>query len=220
MPNPHAPRPPFVPELFALPDPEEDERPEPLFVPDPDLALWVKKWFFHEDSPLLIEDHVDVMEASIGFVWTNAENKRQGRLVAGTAQLGKPGRNVQDGWTRAAIEFQRREWFGELPDLLVTLSAPYCARCESHQVLALIDHELSHFEPKLDKDGEPVVDEETGRMTYRMVGHDTEEFDAVIRRFGAWEQGLVTMKRALDSKPTMDMALVERIVGPPLVRDW
>ena len=218
MPNPHAPRPPFVPELFALPDPEEDEKPEPLFVPDPDLALWVRQWFFHEDSPLLIEDHVDIMGAEIGFVWTNAENKRQGRAVAGTAQLGKPGRNIQDGWTWAAIEFQRREWFGVLPDLLVTLSAPYCSRCRAHQVLALIDHELSHLSVSCDKDGEPMYDEETGRPVFKLVGHSAEEFTGVVHRWGAWEEGLKDIKGALSHKPYMDLGLVNRLVGPPLIR--
>lgn len=48
------------------------------------------------------------------------------------------------------------------------------ARC------ALVDHELSHFEYDLD----------TG--SYFVVGHDLEEFHAIVRRWGFWKPDLVS----------------------------
>lgn len=49
----------------------------------------------------------------------------------------------------------------------------HAARC------ALVDHELSHFEKDL----------ETGN--YFLVGHDLEEFHAIVRRWGFWKPDLV-----------------------------
>ena len=218
--NPNCPRPPFVPGLLDLTDPEAepDERPTPLMVPDPDLADWVLETLLGEDSPLLVTDHVEILSASVGFLWTNVERKRSGGQVLGTAQLGKPTRHHGDAWTVAGLEQQRREWFGKVPDLLVTLYAPFFARCDEVAVVAVIDHELRHFAPKVDKEGEPAYDEETGRPAWRIVSHDLEEFTGTIEHFGAgWDGARERMRQAMALRPRFDVDLVSRFVGPPLL---
>ncbi len=54
------------------------------------------------------------------------------------------------------------------------LELEVAARC------ALVDHELSHFERDL----------ETGK--FFVVGHDLEEFHAIVRRWGFWKPDLVS----------------------------
>ena len=55
---------------------------------------------------------------------------------------------------------------------------------------ALLDHELCHAEVKLDRvTGEPLEDER-GRICWRLRGHDVEEFAAIISRRGIWKRDL------------------------------
>lgn len=62
---------------------------------------------------------------------------------------------------------------------------------------ALVFHELCHLQPKLDKEGNPAVDRETGRPKLQMVPHDYERFDAEIRRYGPVALGLEPLVGAL-----------------------
>ena len=55
--------------------------------------------------------------------------------------------------------------------------------------MALLDHELCHAEPALDRDGEPKVDA-AGRKAYRIRKHDYQEFHAIIERHGLWDRDL------------------------------
>ena len=61
---------------------------------------------------------------------------------------------------------------------------------------ALLDHELTHATIRVDKDGEPVVDER-GRTQYRIRKHDIEEFEGVIRRNGVYKRDLETFAKTI-----------------------
>src|SRR5438067_2592834 len=62
---------------------------------------------------------------------------------------------------------------------------------------ALLDHELCHAAVKLDEHGEPVEDER-GRVVYRVRKHDIEEFTEIVERHGTYKRDLETFATALD----------------------
>src|SRR5438105_3913729 len=62
---------------------------------------------------------------------------------------------------------------------------------------ALLDHELCHAAVKLDDHGEPVEDER-GRVVYRVRKHDLEEFTAIVERYGMYKKDLEAFVRALE----------------------
>jgi hypothetical protein len=70
------------------------------------------------------------------------------------------------------------------------------ARISDTQRQALIDHELSHAAVKVDRKGEPVIDER-GRTVYRIRKHDLEEFAAIAERYGCWKRDLEEFAQAL-----------------------
>lgn len=61
---------------------------------------------------------------------------------------------------------------------------------------ALLDHELMHAAPKMDEDGDQMVDQKK-RLVWRMRKHDIEEFVDVVKRRGIWKRDLERMAIAL-----------------------
>lgn len=61
---------------------------------------------------------------------------------------------------------------------------------------ALMDHELCHGAIAMDSDGEPKVDTR-GRVVYRTVKHDIEEFTQIVERHGVWKQDLHRFANAI-----------------------
>jgi hypothetical protein len=62
------------------------------------------------------------------------------------------------------------------------------------QRVALVDHELCHFEVEYPDDDEK-------QRTIHITGHDVEEFTAVIERHGAWRPPLEDLARAAGETP-------------------
>jgi len=85
---------------------------------------------------------------------------------------------------------------GMTPDFIMTLDREFWRNADSTKREALIFHELLHAAQALDKEGEPRFTQE-GEPIWDIRGHDVEEFDDVVRRYGAWKQDLVSFKRAL-----------------------
>lgn len=105
--------------------------------------------------------HEHLKDARIAYVFREDIGNR-GRVVL--AKASKPGGAL--AWL-TGVDFLISFNFTHWRDLDVA------ARC------ALVDHELAHFEHDLD----------TGK--YFLVGHDLEEFHAIVRRWGFWRPDLV-----------------------------
>lgn len=76
------------------------------------------------------------------------------------------------------------------------------------QRLALLDHELSHAAVKLDAAGDPVEDER-GRVVFRIRKHDIEEFSAVVGRHGLYKSDLVAFfDEVREKQGNLDLGLV------------
>lgn len=146
----------------------------------PDVEQWIQDVLLHEESPLYNDDHAHLAGANIGVLWATAPAKVGGLYVAGSCEIPQPRGKA---WVKYRQEYQLEQWFGELPDILITLFAPYAADADDVNWCSLVEHELYHAAQQI-RDGVPLFNKETGAPLLTIVGHDVEEFVGVVRRYG------------------------------------
>lgn len=199
----------------------DSERPLRRFAPAPELVEWITAMFVAEDARLCNEDHAHLQFARIGALWTNVPNSRSGRAIVGQAEYLRNAGGVIGKWVRAAREQQLEEWFGEVPDFLLTFDADYAALCRDDELCALVEHELYHCGIERDADGAPRFSE-TGQPIFGLRGHDVEEFVGVVRRYGAdaahVRELVEAAGRAPEVAPVSIAAACGSCVPPRLVR--
>ncbi|WP_431014578.1 putative metallopeptidase [Bradyrhizobium pachyrhizi] len=181
----------------------------PAFVPAPDVERWIFETFIDEGSTLENPEHAHLQGARIGVLWTSVPNGKHGRAIVGQAQL--CGAGGSDKWAKGKLEQQLTEWFGAIPDFLVTLFAPYADQANDATFCALVEHELSHCGQEKDEFGVPKFTR--NGPSYCMRGHDVEEFIGVVRRYGADAAGVRAMIDAAAEGPTIPGADVSFACG-------
>ena len=200
-------------QTFAqLPRPAADlfKANEPCFQPVLALGAWAHDTFLSAESPLVNIDHAHLVDAYIGFVFAaGVENRRAGQRILGTAQLGQPSGTP---WPRGRQEQQLREWFGRIPDFLITIDAAYFAECSEAEACALVEHELYHCAQAVDRLGEPKFDND-GNPVWSMRGHDIEEFAGVIRRYGASATHAEEIRAAFAQEPEISRVAIRAACG-------
>lgn len=157
----------------------DGESPKAL-VPAPDIRSWVINTILADDGALHNPDHKHLLNANLCFLWGASSFAKAGRKVLGQAEqvMFRVG-----GWQKQRQEQQMIEWFGHVPDFLITLAADYCAQCTDAEFCALLEHELYHIAHELDDFGAPKFTQ-YGAPKLRIVAHDVEEFIGVVRRYG------------------------------------
>jgi hypothetical protein len=180
-------------------DPENFDAP--TFIPAPELQTWLRSTFVGEGAPLQNDDHFQLRFAQIGALWTSIENARQGRRVVAQAERGEPA--AMGNWARARAELQIAQWFGDIPDFILTFDATYAAVCSDVQWCALVEHELSHCGVERDAFGAPKFMKSTGLPAFTLVSHDVEEFVGVVRRYGTFSPGVAEMVRVANEGPSI-----------------
>jgi len=177
-------------------------------VPAPDLAAWVQAAVLAEDGLIHNLDHAHLLDADIGFLWASSAFTKRGRTVVGQAEqvMIRAG-----GWQKARQEQQLREWFGHVPEFLITLAADYCAQCSDTEFCALVEHELYHVGQEQDEFGSPKFTKD-GMPRLALRGHDVEEFVGVVRRYGASTQ-VAQMVEAAKRPPTVSGASIAHACG-------
>jgi hypothetical protein len=152
------------------------DRPEnfegPTFVPAPELESWLRSTFIEEGAPLRI--------ISICATRRSECCGRRSRIRGDPTAMG----------AKARAELQVTEWFGEIPDFILTFGASYASICSDAQWCALCEHELSRCGVERDAFGAPKFRKSTGLPSFTLVGHDVEEFVGVVRRYGADATGV------------------------------
>ena len=194
------------------PTPPHDMIEDPLtrFEPAPDLVDWMRMTFIEDDAELPNEDHVHLRSASIGALWTNVPNGRHGRRIIGQCEMGLPPLNK---WSRARVELQLQNWFGFVPDFVLTFDAEYAATCEDAEFCALVEHELYHAGQEHDAFGAPKFRKLSGLPAFTMRGHDVEEFVGVVRRYGADATGVRALVDAANRGPEITKASIGHVCG-------
>lgn len=170
------------------------------FVPASDVASWVEATFFDPSSPVANPEHEHLVNAHIGYLWTVVENNRKGKRVIGQCETGSP-QGAMGKWSKARAEQQVVEWFGSVPDFIITLDAEYCRTASDVAFAALVEHELMHCGQERDEFGTPKFSKSTGLPVYTIRGHDFEGFIGIAVRYGAVEAGVKELFEALSKKP-------------------
>jgi hypothetical protein len=181
------------------------------FFPSPALKAWASDTFIRNGAELENQDHEHLKDANIGFLWTTVANSRHMMTIAGQAELPK----FQGGkWSKRRQEQQIEQWFGSLPDFLITLDANYASQCDDASFCALVEHELYHCGQERDEFGGPKF---TGMGTpkYGIRGHDVEEFVGIVRRYGVGAGGGQTLAliEAAQAKPQIARAKITAACG-------
>jgi hypothetical protein len=184
--------------------------PLPRFTPAPELETWARQQFINELSPLYNEEHVHLQMAELGFLWTNVENSKHQRRIIGTCQLVT---ESGDKWSQGRALNQLRDWFGGVPDFLITLYAPVADEMDDMAFMALVEHELLHAAPKKDEFGAPQFSKLTGLPLFAMRGHDVSEFVGVVERYGSTSPELSRMVRAVNQGPALGQREIAAACG-------
>lgn len=160
---------------------EDGETTATPFLPAPELLAWFRAAFLDEGAPLENEDHAHLRDADIGVLWCALPNARQGNQVVGQAEP----LQLQGGkWAKARQFMQIEQWFGLIPDFLLTFHADYADSVDDATFCSLVEHELYHCAQAKDVYGAPRFSKTTGKPIFEMRGHDVEEFVGVVRRYG------------------------------------
>lgn len=199
---------PLPPEVLTLPS------DEPFFEPAHELIDWAVATFIESGAPLYNEDHKHLNFATLGALWTNVENGRAGRRIIGQCERGLP---PAGKWGRARVERQLLDWFGQVPDFVLTFDASYAATCGDAEFCALVEHELYHAGQERDEFGGPKFRKD-GRPALAIRGHDVEEFVGVVRRYGADAAGVREMVVAANARPEIARAHLAEACGTCLAR--
>ena len=184
----------------------------PDFLPAPELWAWIKAVFLNEDSGVFNPDHIHLDSfywPQIAVMWANGGFTKQGRFVVGQAE--KVMINA-GGWKKARQEEQFIQWFGDIPDYLITIDARFAEAANDMAFCALIEHELYHIAHKLDEWGAPQYNRETGLPKLKIRGHDVEEFTGVVRRYGA-SPDVQEMVAAAKQRPEVSRADIHHACG-------
>ena len=201
-----------------LPPAELRERayadPMERFAPDRDAWEWIRASFLEESSPLHNAEHEHLRFAHVGILWTNVGNHRQMRTILGTAEM--PAMSAKGSkWARARTDMQLRDWFGDVPDFLITLYAPFAAEADDASFCALVEHELFHCAQKRNAFGAPMFSRTTGKPLFAIRGHDSEEFAGVVARYGlgAVDSGTRALVAAASHSPSILPASIASVCG-------
>lgn len=198
---------PYPPEdLATFSDIEMADR----FMPAPAVLDWLRDTFLDEGSELFNVEHQHLREAKLGILWTNCDNSRAMRSVIGQAELMPP--MAMGKWQRARAIQQVEEWFGDMPDFLITFSAPAAHGMDDASFCALVEHELYHCAQKMDQYGMPKFKED-GTPSFAIRGHDVEEFVGVVARYGAIDPGVAAMVAVANHKPLIGAASIAGACG-------
>lgn len=182
------------------------------FAPAPELVEWARATFISEDAKLFNPDHFHLNSASLGILWTNVSNSRKGRHIVGQCEEGKPS-GMMGKWGKARAEQQIVDWFGTLPDFIITIDALYAMECSDAEFCALIEHELYHAAQERDAFGAPKFSKSTGKPVFTLRGHDIEEFVGVVRRYGAGATHVKALVDAANAGPEIANVRISQACG-------
>jgi hypothetical protein len=198
-----------LPRRFKRPAPPDST----AFTPAPELEEWLRAVFIDDDGPLHNTRYEVLRDARLGCLWTAAENRKHQRTIIAQAEIMPP--MAMGKWQKARAEQQIQDWFGEVPDFLLTFTTGM-AEYDDATFCAVVEHELHHCGQEVDRYGAPRFQQD-GSPKFGLVGHDIEEFVGVVERYGATATQLEAMRAALNRGPSVAQASIAAACGTCLV---
>lgn len=134
---------------------------------------------------LKLEEFSHLESASIDFLFRNEPKMKHTHAVLGTACMPRV-----NGELSPLFDWLLECRLGRMPDFLIVLDAGYWSTANARSREILTYHELCHCVQSVDAYGAPRFSKTTGLPIFAISPHDIEEFDAVVRRYGAHTDGL------------------------------
>lgn len=183
----------------------DPENPFTSLAPAPEIGEWIGQHVFAEDGAIHNPEHGHLVDADIGYLWASSAFRKQMRTVVGQAEqvMIRAG-----GWQKARQEQQLREWFGRVPDFIITIAADYAAQCSDTAWCALVEHELFHIGQQTDDFGAPAFTKD-GVPKLAMRDHDVEEFLGVVKRYGVGDPNGAIARLAAAARCQPEVARLE-----------
>lgn len=156
-------------ELTAYVIPEGDAHPAILFQEL--IELDEHKHFLDEEIP-------------VEFLYRVAPKVKAGRRVLGECML-----PTVQGNLKSLFEQLLAQWLGRMPHFLIVLDQEFWMAADDITRRALLEHEMAHVKQEVTKDGELRFDRD-GNPVFGIVGHDLEEFNYIVRKYGRWKNDI------------------------------
>lgn len=150
----------------------------------------------HENGPWpiferLLQTHDELADldamlgqgVTIAFLLREGEWTRGDRGVLGMCYC----QPSAQGSLRPLFEQLLEDTIGYYPDFLVILNGEFWDTASAVEREVLVFHEVLHAGWARDQNGVPKVNRKTGQPVPCIRNHDLEEFNAVVRRYGAWK---------------------------------
>lgn len=187
-----------------------------IFLPAPEIVEWARATFIDDGASLHNPEHGHLDQARIGALWTNVANSKNGRTIVGQCELGDP--MAMGKWAKAKARIQVEQWFGSIPDFILTFDAGYADQCSDIEWCALVEHKLLHAAQERDPFGAPKFSASTGLPVWAMRAHDVQEFTSIVRRYGADAAHVREFVAAAYQTPEIGLANVAHACGVCLSR--
>nr|WP_180043785.1 MULTISPECIES: putative metallopeptidase [unclassified Acinetobacter] len=194
-------------------DPEEPVG----FEPAHELKEWILKTFIDEGGELHNPDHMHISpwdDDLFMVLWASSGFKKSEKIVLGQTEKFAP---MAGGWRKMRQEKQMIDWFGCVPNFIITIDAWFAHNASDTDFCALIEHELYHIGAKRDEDGNYLVSQSTGEYKYYLRPHDVEEFHGVVQRYGA-SPDVQKMVELANDGPTIGKAKIAHACGTCLLK--
>lgn len=193
------------------------EDPQTLaFIPAPEVLEWLTAEILDDTGSIHNPDHSHLKDAQLRVIWASGPSKSKGRAVVGMAEKVA---FMCNAWQKGRQERQMVDWFGFVPDYLITLDGDYCSKCTDAAFCALVEHELYHIAHMTDAFGAPAFTQE-GYPKLGIRGHDVEEFVGVVRRYGVGDpdSALARLAAAARDTPEVDRVHIAGACGTCLLK--
>lgn len=152
-----------------------------FFRPGPELEPIVAR-------VLRMPEHRHLVENDARIHWLM---RAEGKVTQGRRNLGTCYKPQVTGQLSSMFDWLLARFLGETPDFLIVLDATWWneeATPIDREVLVF--HELSHAIQAEDENGAPKFNQQTGEPIWALRGHDIEEFNSVVARYGTWSEDL------------------------------
>lgn len=141
-----------------------------------------------------LEEHAHFKEFSIrvGFLLRVEPKLKAGRHVLGQAML-----PTVQGELKPLFEQLLFTWLGAPVQFLIILDRDFWLEADDITRMALLEHEMCHIKQELNKEGDLKFDRD-GNPCFGLVGHDIEEFNYIVRKYGAWKSDIASFISAAE----------------------
>ena len=134
---------------------------------------------------LKLEEFAHLESATIDFMFRHTPKVKHTRTILGWACMPRV-----NGELAPMFDWLLERALGRMPTFLIVLDSSFYAAATLRDREILVYHEMCHLVQSVDDYGAPKFSRTTGLPVFGISMHDVEEFNAVVRRYGAHTQAI------------------------------